>query len=199
MYEVMKTNLPKETMAFPGHPFPHHLPSFITHQQVLQYITKYGDHIDVQLKTRVLRVERNGERWMVEVEKEGEKRQTEVDVLFVCNGHYSHPNRPFDEKRFTKGSIVHSHDYRSNRGYRDRKVAVCPKGPKPLMRMYHMLGADQWDYFEELQQRAKRDDPFFSSMVRHIFELTAELRKDDIAAYKDFSFHIVDGHLCVEQ
>ncbi|CAJ0578221.1 unnamed protein product, partial [Mesorhabditis spiculigera] len=132
MYEVMKTNLPKETMAFPGHPFPHHLPSFITHQQVLQYITEYGEHIDVQLKTCVLRVERNGERWMVEVEKEGEKRQTEVDVLFVCNGHYSHPNRPFDEKRFTKGSIVHSHDYRSNKGYRDRKVAVVGAGPSGI-------------------------------------------------------------------
>jgi len=42
-----RTNLPKEVMAFPGFPFPDHLPSFIKHQDVLKYLEDYATHYDL--------------------------------------------------------------------------------------------------------------------------------------------------------
>ncbi|XP_060579376.1 uncharacterized protein LOC132736291, partial [Ruditapes philippinarum] len=41
-YKNLRTNLPKEVMAFPGFPFPSHLPSFIKHEEVLQYLKDYS-------------------------------------------------------------------------------------------------------------------------------------------------------------
>ena len=43
MYERMKTNLPKELMAFPDFPFPEHeLESFLHHTKVLKYLEDYA-------------------------------------------------------------------------------------------------------------------------------------------------------------
>ncbi len=39
-----RTNLPKEIMFFPDFPFPSHLPSYVTHQEVLQYLQDYTEH-----------------------------------------------------------------------------------------------------------------------------------------------------------
>ena len=43
-----RTNLPKEVMAYPGFPFPKHLPSFVVHKDVLQYLQDYAKHYDVE-------------------------------------------------------------------------------------------------------------------------------------------------------
>ena len=43
-----RTNLPKEIMAFPDLPFPSHLPSFMHHTDVLQYLQDYTDMFDLR-------------------------------------------------------------------------------------------------------------------------------------------------------
>ena len=43
-----RTNLPKEVMAYPGFPFPKHLPSFVVHKDVLQYLQDYAKHYDIE-------------------------------------------------------------------------------------------------------------------------------------------------------
>ena len=43
-----RTNLPKEIMAFPDLPFPSHLPSFMHHTDVLQYLKDYTDKFDLR-------------------------------------------------------------------------------------------------------------------------------------------------------
>ena len=44
MYERMKTNLPKEVMAFPDFPFPADEPeSFLHHSKIRKYLDDYCD------------------------------------------------------------------------------------------------------------------------------------------------------------
>ncbi|CAN0463259.1 unnamed protein product [Ascophyllum nodosum] len=47
MYRSLVTNLPKETMAFFGFPYPAELPSFTTHRQVHDYLCSYAEQYDI--------------------------------------------------------------------------------------------------------------------------------------------------------
>ncbi len=47
MYKGLKTNLPKEVMAFPDFPFRENKDSFLHHSQVLQYLESYAQHYDL--------------------------------------------------------------------------------------------------------------------------------------------------------
>lgn len=51
-----RTNLPKETMAFPGFPFPSHLPSFINHQDVANYLVDYADSNQLKRFIKVYKI-----------------------------------------------------------------------------------------------------------------------------------------------
>ena len=47
MYKYLSTNLPKEVMAFPDFPFSEKLPSFMNHEDVLNYLKDYAHHFDL--------------------------------------------------------------------------------------------------------------------------------------------------------
>ena len=73
MYKNLKTNLPKEVMAFPDFPFQHKEKSFIEHREVLEYLQRYCQHFQleqfVSFNTQVARVHPVGSseatRWEV--------------------------------------------------------------------------------------------------------------------------------------
>lgn len=135
MYKHLRTNLPKEVMAFPGFPFPSNLPSFMVHEDVLQYLKDYAQHYDIlkliRFETRVDLVQpirSEGEQlWKVSSSSvNGEEREEEVfDAVVVCNGHYTIPLVPdIEGAGIFNGTIVHSHDYRAPETYKDQ-VVVC--------------------------------------------------------------------------
>jgi hypothetical protein len=57
MYKNLRTNLPKEVMAFPDFPFPTYPESFVHHTKVLAYLQAYAQHFQlnkyVQFNTKV--------------------------------------------------------------------------------------------------------------------------------------------------
>ena len=61
MYRNLKTNLPKEVMAFPDFPFQASDESFIHHSEVLEYLQQYCQHHQleqyVRFNTLVARVD----------------------------------------------------------------------------------------------------------------------------------------------
>jgi len=63
MYSNIRTNLPKEVMAFPGYAFPSELPSFIRHQEVLEYLQNYAQHYNLAkyIKVGIIRT------WLIKV------------------------------------------------------------------------------------------------------------------------------------
>jgi len=47
MYKHLRTNLPKEVMAFPDFPFDEKLPSYLPHTDMLDYLEKYAVHFNL--------------------------------------------------------------------------------------------------------------------------------------------------------
>ena len=92
-------------MAFPGFPFPSHLPSFIPHSDMLKYLQDYTAHYDltqyVEFYTQVVkvapamlpagekkRVELDDCLWAVTTRKvpSGDEKEEIFDMIMICNG-----------------------------------------------------------------------------------------------------------------
>lgn len=136
MYKNLKTNLPKEVMAFPDYPFPESLPSFMHHTDVLKYLEDYCSHFNlekyIKFKTKVDLVKAvtndNQLTWEVTYSSLDNPLETTTktfDAVIVCVGHYSVPLVPkLEDQEVFQGTIVHSHNYREPAAYRN-KVVVC--------------------------------------------------------------------------
>jgi len=141
MYKNLRTNIPKEVMPFAGFPFDKKLPSFMTHQQVLEYLDNFAEHYDIkrhiQFRTKVKKIVKTnptGERggWGVEWEEieTGDKHKDVFDSVFVCNGHYTVPIMPeIPGLSGFSGKISHAHNYRTPDEYKGKTVAVVGAGP----------------------------------------------------------------------
>ena len=57
---LLRTNVPKEIMAFPGFPHPKEWTSYITREQCLEYLNMFIDHYSlrkyIRVKFRALRL-----------------------------------------------------------------------------------------------------------------------------------------------
>lgn len=141
MYRELRTNLPKEAMAFPDFPFPEcNDKSFVHHTVVLQYLKDYARKYDIYEKIQFCtlvqkvypkKVDENKVIWEVTVcNLISQEMQTNTfDSVMVCNGHYSVPHIP-DIKGMDnfKGILLHSHEYRSSEKFKGMKVVVLGAG-----------------------------------------------------------------------
>ena len=135
MYKSLRTNLPKEVMAFPDYPFPSNLPSFLHHTEISSYLKSYAEdfgvndyiHLNNTVKSVVPCQDDPNNPWKVTVEnvKSGETVTSLFKAIMICNGHYSVPSIPemSGMESFT-GEIMHSHDYRMPNRFKDKRVAV---------------------------------------------------------------------------
>lgn len=140
MYKNLRTNLPKEVMAFPDFPFPENKEtSFIHHSEVLEYLETYKKHFGVdkliKFNTMVSKVNpvvsEENTKWEVTTKclKTKEVETNIFDSVMVCNGHYSVPvipNIPGIEK--FSGTFIHSHDYRIPEAYQGDSVLILGGG-----------------------------------------------------------------------
>ena len=127
MYDSLRTNLPKEVMAFSKNfPFRSDLPSFVHHSDVLDYLTTFAatsnlnEHI--HLSTTVTSVvygyhdEMNKYAWKITYQENLTKAyQWEwFDALIVANGHFNLPNFPEIRGQYNfKGTVSHSYYYKN--------------------------------------------------------------------------------------
>ncbi|XP_013410775.1 flavin-containing monooxygenase FMO GS-OX4-like [Lingula anatina] len=158
MYRDLRTNLPKEVMAFPDFPFEKDGPSFITHQAVRKYLEDYAEHFKlkplIKFFTEVESVKpvqgQHGEQvWQIQYKdvrvKDSLVETLETDAVIVCNGHYSVPVIPdFPGMEKFSGQVLHSHDYRYPEPFKDK--VVCCLG----------AGASGQDIMLELAKTAKQ-------------------------------------------
>uniref|UniRef100_A0A8R1DNC3 Flavin-containing monooxygenase n=1 Tax=Caenorhabditis japonica TaxID=281687 RepID=A0A8R1DNC3_CAEJA len=119
MYKVMKTNLPKEAMLFQDVPFHEDLPSFMSHESVLEYLIEYSNDLPIKFNTTVTTI------------KNSVVTDSFYNVVFVCNGHFFEPLNPYDSSKF-KGRILHSHDYREAEDFKDKNVVIVGAGPSGI-------------------------------------------------------------------
>jgi hypothetical protein len=130
MYRGLRTNLPKEIMAYRETPWRNVNESFVAHGDVADYLSAYErEHeltkyisFDSCLKKLTLvsesasRVSPSMEEWpqfFLEWDQAGHSKSDVFDAVFVCNGHYAKPSVPdipgLDV--YFKGRVMHSVAY----------------------------------------------------------------------------------------
>ncbi|KAE9419125.1 hypothetical protein Angca_004223, partial [Angiostrongylus cantonensis] len=135
---VMKStviNTSKEMTAYSDFPPEPGMANFMHNAEMYRYLHLYVDHFElkkcIKFNHKVIQISRsNGYlesgQWTVKYEDELGNHFSEVfDGVLLCCGHHAIPRLPSpwpDQERF-KGRIIHSHSYRSHKGYED-KVAV---------------------------------------------------------------------------
>lgn len=137
MYKNLKTNIPKEIMAFPDFPFPEKGNSFLPHEKVRNYLERYCDHFElrdvIKFKHKVMHVEpiEGSSSWIVSVKclSSGLVRTGTYDAVLVCIGHFSVPSYPnIKNIEQFQGLQIHSHDYRTPRHFKGMVVVVLGAG-----------------------------------------------------------------------
>lgn len=143
IYKNLRTNLAKEGMHFPDHPFPDHLPSYMSHEHMLEYLDTFVHKLNLLKymkfsrkveEVRALPQADGEEKWQLTVlNLLDPKAPPEIhvfDAVVVCNGHYAVPRYPNDIPGMDtfKGSILHSHYYREPEGYAGQRVACLGGG-----------------------------------------------------------------------
>ncbi|XP_061482002.1 uncharacterized protein LOC133384088 [Rhineura floridana] len=145
MYRDLRTNLPKEVMAFPDFPFDPLLPSFLHHSDVLAYLESYAEHFGVQDHLRLQwevedvkplqRSEGAPGGWDVTATRqqgpESMRQVTEhFDAIMVCTGHYATPYiPPIPGLDSFQGRLLHSHSYRHPEPFAGLTVLLLGAGP----------------------------------------------------------------------
>lgn len=116
MYDSLRTNLPRNLMAFDNYPFDSRgggddtWPRFPGHAEVLEYLQQFAQERNllehIRFSTWVEHIEHSGPSWRVNEEP--------FDAVAICNGHFSKPKVPALEGAASfPGLSLHSHSYRS--------------------------------------------------------------------------------------
>nr|XP_056708276.1 uncharacterized protein LOC130479945 [Euleptes europaea] len=143
MYHDLRTNLPKEVMAFPDFPFDPSLPSFLHHSDVLAYLESYAEQSGIQDHVRfrwqvddvrpVLGEEGTPDGWDVRATVRGSGSTRHVsehfDAIMVCTGHYAIPFiPPVPGLDSFQGCLLHSHSYRRPEPFAGLTVVLVGAG-----------------------------------------------------------------------
>jgi putative flavoprotein involved in K+ transport len=113
------------------HPIPRGLPRYLARDQFVAYLRDYARRFDLKIvggcAVRKVRPEAHGQRanWIVE----GDCGSWRCQAVVIATGHYNIPVLPdWPGRDGYGGSLIHSVDYRSGRGYAGQRVLVIGSG-----------------------------------------------------------------------
>lgn len=154
MYRGLRTNLPKEIMAFREKPWlssssSSEQKSYVTHQQVYNYLKEYASDFDLEEKyinfgcsvtqlqiinDSIDESEKEEKLSPIKLEwttSQDVKKEECFDLVVICNGHYCVPSFPTEENikglQDYSGTIKHSLEYDDPSVFKDKNV-LCIGG-----------------------------------------------------------------------
>lgn len=131
MYQTAHLISSKSTTEFSEFPMPAGVATYPHHSEMRQYFRDYAHHFDLhrhyEFSTRVLRVEPDGDGWLVTSEHQGAQRSRRFEGVLIANGTLHQPNIPALPGDFS-GQIMHSSAYRSPDQLRGQRVLVVGCG-----------------------------------------------------------------------
>ena len=138
VYESTVINTSKEMTCFSDFPAPKHFPPFMPHGHVIEYLHMYAKHFDllkhIHFNATVLDISRTSDHrktghWKVTFANgEGTVYETIFGGVMICNGHLSKPfTANFNGIDRFQGRKLHSHEYKSYRGFEGKAVLVIGK------------------------------------------------------------------------
>ncbi|KAJ3648315.1 hypothetical protein Zmor_020127 [Zophobas morio] len=139
MYKGLRTNLPKEVMGYPDFPIPEQNRSYLTQAEILEFLNLYADHFKIRklikFNRMVAEITPLEDKWQIKsIDKPTKQPIVETyDAVMICNGHYNDPIMPqIPGQELFKGTIAHSHQYRSPEPFKNQRVLVVGAGPSGL-------------------------------------------------------------------
>jgi pyruvate/2-oxoglutarate dehydrogenase complex dihydrolipoamide dehydrogenase (E3) component len=107
-------------------------PDFPSHHQIFEYFKGYADAFglrdQIRFNSRIETAERkDGGGWRLTVADQDGTHEETADYLIVASGHHRVPYTPDLEGDFT-GEQLHSAQYRSTHGFRNKRVLVVGGG-----------------------------------------------------------------------
>jgi len=129
VYETSHIISSKTWSQYHDFPMPEDYPDYPGHEHLLRYFQAYADHFGVtpyvQFHTKVEEaVQQDDLRWQLTLDS----GETELfDFLVVASGHHWNPRYPDFDGEF-EGEYLHSHYYRTNIPFKDKRVLVVGAG-----------------------------------------------------------------------
>uniref|UniRef100_A0A915K378 Flavin-containing monooxygenase n=1 Tax=Romanomermis culicivorax TaxID=13658 RepID=A0A915K378_ROMCU len=218
---VMKStiiNTSKELMAFSDYPPPAEFPNFMHNTKVLEYTQMYAKHFDllsyIKFCHEVTSVKKdknytqNG-KWNVHYAKKDNEQEVQdveiFDAVFVAIGHHVYPHVPhFDGIENFKGRVIHSHAYKHQKSYHDRKAVVVGIGNSggdiavelALRRIVHYLAkyVSMWPIkrFVEWQANLNFDHELYGLACDHEISAQHPMVNDELPN------RIMSGGICIK-
>ena len=138
VYESTVINTSKEMTCFSDFPAPKYFPPFMPRDHVVEYLQMYAENFKlskhIRFNVTVLDISRtpnhrNTGQWRVSHKDiNGNVTESIFDAVMICNGHLSKPYFPaFKGIDAFQGQKLHSHAYKSYRGYENKVVVVIGK------------------------------------------------------------------------
>ena len=126
-YARLHLHTARNHSALPFTPFPKHLPTYPSRQDVVDYLESYArEHgLEPRFDTDVQRVARDGERWIV-LATNGAWRAKHV---VLATGYNRVPRVPvWPDRELFRGRVLHSRDYRTGKDFTKQRVLVVGAG-----------------------------------------------------------------------
>ncbi|XP_045459986.1 flavin-containing monooxygenase FMO GS-OX-like 4 isoform X2 [Harmonia axyridis] len=195
MYKHLRTNLPKELMLFDDFQYPEGLKeSFISQNEVLQYLNNYADKMNlrkyIRFLTQVTYVQPiDDNKWDIEIQDviSKEKIRKIFDAVICCNGKYSVPYMPHIPGLDSfSGNCIHSHNYRSEEPYRDKTVLVIGAGPS---------GVDICSHLSRVAKKvllSMKSSPFFKASYGIVEKVPLKEIIGKKGVFEDQSIELID-------
>ena len=124
----------KYTSFYEDFPLPEAASDYPSHIELLDYFNNYTDHFDIRklikFETEVLNCNQlDDDTWEVEWKDSNteQKHLNIFDGLVVCNGHHHKPRYPEYPGDFS-GELIHSHEFKSAKPFKDKRVLVIGGG-----------------------------------------------------------------------
>ncbi len=129
VYDTSHIISSKRLSQYHDFPMPDDYPDYPGHELLKRYFQSYADHFEVtpyvQFNTVVERAVMNEDTsWTVTLDNGNQER---FDYLIAANGHHWNPRYPNFPGEFT-GETMHSHFYRTNLPFKDKRVLVVGGG-----------------------------------------------------------------------
>ncbi|HEY5059686.1 MAG TPA: NAD(P)/FAD-dependent oxidoreductase [Gaiellaceae bacterium] len=124
-YDRLHLHTPRLLSGLPGRRIPRRYGRWVSRDDLLAYLRKYAEPLDVRPNSRVRRIEHDGEAWRLDLDDE----PLSARVVIVATGYNGKPFIPDwpGRDRFA-GELIHSSEYRNAMPFRDRDVLVVGAG-----------------------------------------------------------------------
>ncbi|MGW0174715.1 flavin-containing monooxygenase [Rhodococcus sp. NPDC003322] len=121
----------KTTTQFTEFPMPDSAADYPGHSELREYFEAYALRFDLhrhfRFGTTVVRVEPDGDHWMVDTEADGRRTTARYRGVIIANGTLSEPNVPAFPGAFA-GEVMHTSAYKDPRIFDGKRVLVVGAG-----------------------------------------------------------------------